>query len=656
MGIKFASLSILTVVLLIGRESRADELDDYKKKAEEYYNTMIPAYREIGEKSKIIAGNLIDYAIYGSMNEVNAAFNYTFDRVFYSYKKLDGCFASHDAIAKVLLDTISKEPLNESERQAYWKSNYGYNQLETFSSAVNSMQSIYSECIGDLQRVREFINVMKTHQREKLKICENVQKNLPYDRLVTLLPPDRTPMSRLRNNWYSFVPLLSISGSLPTSGCPQSILTANCYSSKYITWEAIRNQDAADRSYQNYKNYYPELAAASYLSFLAIMNGYEVGTPTDMQPDSNLAAVNIPRRPGSLSHMGEASLIANLVYVALLYADSEQQKNRVKKINEWIDTKEAEFDEAIASSYISEEQFEADKARACSEKAGSFDQSIIELLANFDSVQQEDKLNKYLTQFDKIQSWYGTLFLHFVDNKLLDEIAKNRLLSLRDQHYAALNAAKVKADFAMTQQSIDGIQQEVARTRCAPDSNTASIARGLKKLVDRYQMFCNSALQLYGFRTVKIPYSSNSESEGKVRCYYEGFDEVVKSIRVNEAPEGFGSSIQALGKSGELLFSLSNVSSASQDSVARLHPQFYCSVVGPGAFGTEAANRLASGIYSMSSDIGLGTPEADISEMKSRVRQKADLIRSKVQRCNALLPEFKRVALPESNSCQLSGG
>ncbi|HYX32618.1 MAG TPA: hypothetical protein VE954_05860 [Oligoflexus sp.] len=652
---KIASLAVLVTAILSVRVANADELDVFKKRAEAYYDTMIPAYREIGDKSKIVAGNLIDYSIFGSMNEVNAAFQYTFDRNYYSYKKLEGCFASHDAIAKVLLDAIGKEPSGEKERHDYWKANYGYGQLETFSTALNSVQSIYSQCIGDLQRVREFINVMKNHQREKLKVCENVQKSLPYDKLVKLLPLDRTPMSRLRHTWYSAVPLHNISGSILSGGCPDSVVTANCYASKYITWEAVRNQDAADHSYQNYKSHYPELAAASYLTFLAIMNGYEVGTPTDNQADSDLAGARIPRRPGSLSHMGEANLIANLVYVGLLYAQSEQHKKRVEKLNDWLDSKEAELNEAIASSYISEEEFETQKANSCAEKAGSFDQAIIDLLVYFDATQQSDKLNLYSTQFDKIQNWYSSLFLYFVDNQLVDEIAKNRLLSLRDQHYAGLNAAKVKADFAMTQQAIDGVQQEVARTRCAPDSNMASIARNLKKLVGRYQMFCDNALQLYGLRSGKIPYSSSAE-EGKVRCYYQGFDEVVKSIRIGEEANGHGSTVQAMGKSGELLFSLQNVSSTTQDSVVRFHPQFYCSVVGPGSFGTDAKNRLQPGIYSMNSDIGLGTPETDISEMKNRVRQKADLIRSKVQRCNVLLPEYKRLALPESNSCQLSGG
>lgn len=646
---------MLAATLTMGSLAKADELDDFKRRAEVYYDTMIPAYRQIGEKSQIVASNLIDYSILGSMNEVNAAFDYTFDRTYYSFKKLESCFASHDAAAKVLLDSIGREPANANDRQEYWKTNYGYNQLETFSTAMNSVQSIYSQCIGDLQRVREFISVMKSHQREKLKICENVQKNLPYDKLVKLLPLDRTPMSRLRNNWYSAVPLHKISGSILSEGCPpDSIVTANCYSSRYITWEAVRNQDTADRSYQNYKSHYPELAAASYLTFLAIMNGYEVGTPTDKQADSGLP-VSYWRRPGSLSHMGEANLIANLVYVGLLYAQTEQHKKRVDQLNDWLDSKEAELNDAIASSYISQEQFEARKARVCSEKAGSFDEAVMALLSSFDTIKQEDKLNLYLTQFEKVQNWYGALFLYFVDNNLVDAIAKNKLLALRDQHYAALNASKVKADFAMTRQSIDGIQQEIARTRCTADGNTASIARNLRKLVNRFQMFCDNTMQLYGLRTVKIPFASGT-MDGKVRCYYQGLDDELKSIRISDVPGGSGSTIQAMSMTGQTLFSISNVSSNSQDSVVRLHPQFYCATVGSGSFGTDAGNRLQPGVYSMSPDVGLGTPVNEISEMKKQVSQKSELIRSKVQRCNAFLPDSRKVPAPDLNSCQLSGG
>ncbi len=652
-NVRSKAYALLSTALIYPCIARADELDDFKKRAQNYYDTMIPAYTEIGRKSHVIAENLIDYSIYGSQNEVNAAFEYSFEQIFYSYKKLESCFKSHDAVASIFVDALKKEPVDAKARFEYWKSNYGYDQLDSFSAAMNSMQNIQSQCLGDLQKIRRFISVMKSHQREKFKICETVKKNLPYERLRTLLPPDRTPLGRLSHTWYSTLPLVKVTGSVLGGGCPVSVVTASCYSSKYFTWEAVRNQYQADQSYENFRSHYPELAAATYLSFLSYMNGFELGTGSQNPGGDKPSSVP---GSGSLSNTGGANLIANLVWLGLLYGEAEEYKKRVDKINKWVKAKEAELDAVVASSYISEEEFESKKSNSCATAAGDYDQALVELLNFFDTPGQEEKLDSYLAQVDKIQNWYGALFLYFVENGLVDELAKNKLLSLRDQHYAALNASKVKADFAITQQSIDGIQQEIARTRCSSDSDPSVTSRGLKKLVNRFQLFCDNALQVYGSRTDKIQLGSSTDSDKKARCYYQGFDEAVKSIRIKRDGSGFTSTIEAIGTAGDILFTVDHVSSLTQDSVTRLQPQFYCSAIGSGTFGTEAGDILSPGEYSMSPDIGLGSPLSDISGMKIKIKDKAALIRSKVSRCNSVLPDFRRVPLPDLNSCQQSGG
>lgn len=649
MASKFKTAVYFFIMAALPKPVQADELDKFKEDASRYYDQLITDYKDIGEKSKALADQIIDSTVQSSMLTVDGAFEYTFDRVYGSYQKVQGCLSRHRTLASPLMDFMASEPTDPVLRQAYWIKNYDASRINAFSSVMNQIQFTYGDCIGDTQKIRDFISIMKSYKDQDLNICRSVEKNLQYKSLTDHLPLDRVAIGRLKDDWWRYVPTVTITGSTPPSGCPAGSIVSNCYSKGYVTIEAARNQSSIENSYARLKAYYPELAASTYLSFLAMMNGYEVGTPA--QPGGSSDIPILPKKPDSVSHMGEANLIANLVWVAASYIQTEQHLKRVRDLNSWLSKKEAELDATIKSSVITETEFSEKKKQRCQDQAGLIDERVGEVLAFLSSNESEVAISSYLSEVSTIQSWYNSIFLTFFDNGVFDQIAKDEVIRLRNETYKRLNAAKVEADFASTRQAIDSVQQDIARERCVTGGSTSTTARNLKRLVNRYNSFCENALSLYAYSTEKIQLQGSTE--GKVRCFNDGFDEAVKSIRViNDA--GHTSRIQAFDGNGANVFTISNVSSISQDSVRRLHPTFYCAIIGPGDFGTQENNRLKEGIYQLAADEGLGTPASSITDLKQRISQKAGLIRTKISRCNSTL-NVSKVELPDLNSCRISG-
>jgi hypothetical protein len=637
------------LALVVSNSAIADELDKFKDDASRYYDQLTADYKVIGEKSKTLAEDIIDSTIQASILNVDGAFEYTFDRVYGSYQKVQGCLTRHRALANPLIDFISTEPSAEAERQDYWVRNYDASRVNVFSSAMSQIQFTYGDCLGDIQRIRDFIYIMKSYKDQNLNICQSLEKNLEYKSLTDHLPLDYTAIGRLKNDWWRYVPAVTITGSIPQAGCSDAI-APGCYSKGYVSIEAARNQTSVENSYAVLKAYYPELAAASYLSFLALMNGYSVGTPEN--PGSSSGLPILPKQPDSISHMGEANLVANLVWLAGTYIQTQEIIRRVNDINQWIARKEAELRATINSSIISEAQFSEMKKSRCQEQAGFIDERVTEVLTFLSSASTEESIGSYLSEVIAIQTWYNSLFLTFLDRGIFDQIAKDEVIRQRNEIYKRLNAAKMEADFASTRQAIDSTQQDIARERCVAGSSNSTTVRNLTRLVNRYNSFCENALSLYGYATEKIPLQGTDE--GKVRCIYDGFDEAVKSISITN-DSGNSSRVQAFDAQGNLIFTIGNVSSRTQDSERRLQNSFYCAVVGPGEFGTLESNRLKEGSYQLANDESLGIAAASMTQMKEHVKHKAELIRNKISRCNSTLNVIKKIELPESNSCRIYG-
>lgn len=658
------------LMLLSSKKIVADELDDFKRDAQQYYDEMKAGYQIIGINSHILAEKSVGYAIQASLFDISSSFNYTFESMFYSFDKVNLCLQRQYAVAASLDDFIKDEPTDPKAREQYWVSSYGLDVVSNFTNALNTVESNYANCANESQIMMDMIKSIAKYKTKKIGICERVKENLDYSAISSELPIEPRVALRLKKDWFKYVPLLTVENSIIGEGCPQVSATKNCFSTGDITWNAIRSHESIDNSMKLLESYYPELVVAgfqAYQSYIRVMNGLSMGMPVDKKKDDDVPGHDPDPKPSpvvpfdlgswkgndTIQHMGGINIVANLVWIAYTIAKTDENNRKIDRLKQWIKTQESELDAVISASYIQKNEFEKLRDDKCLETVGEFEEKVNEIFTAYRSEDEVKKLSNYFIDVRRLQTWFDGLFLALSAKGVLDASIQNRMTQQRLDLFANLNTAKVNGEVGRSLNEVDRSQEETAKTRCVADDSSGKVVRDLKRFVNRYKISCNDAATVFSLQSDAISIGTGPDY---ARCIYQGLGTEPTDVVISNGDEENTSNVSVVGSDGREIFRLDSIKGddASESKGQRLG--IVCRATGSATFGTTSSNRLKPGKYALKPSSAYGISNEMANQMRLEIRRKGELIKTKIQRCNRTLGLVKPIPVPSGTTCEIIGG
>lgn len=622
--------------------AQADEIDKIKNKVKAFYEEVIPKYHKIAENSHLAAKKEIegqDSAVIGS---IDRAFMRSITNYFSAYQGVDTCLDNGSELYGAIIDRKQQEPADPAARAAFRKSFYDYEAMTHTFDLVNAYQRNYAACHQPLVNAESSLQALDQLKSLKIDLCK-ITKTRNVEAYNNVLRTNQIPaqsMSKLDAKFFLSWPSITLTigqrldcvASLdgdkekkdekadPTK--PKDDESKTC---TYGSLEAENNNRAATDGWAQVRAGSPFLVAAAF---------YYVSINTTLWGTSAL--------PTGAAQGWAAVVVVAVQLIEAAYVNYEN-KQRVEKINDYIDQKEREIRAIRENEFISFSQFENLRDGMCPKTQTDFNTLVASRLAPVDTAEGLRKILDYRKVSDEISLWFGELFNFLVKERsgaFITEAIANELEAKKNEFYSSIYDAKASQNLAAEINKINSVQATISEFRCS-GLNTRDKFLLKKAIRTRMQQFKDTCdLQVRSFAPITAPLVLASESSSTIVCADERLDSPLATLEI--VPEAEGARLLVKGEGQQLIGEVTGVTPANITEKAGSIVGLRCQLTGAVEMGTDL--RFKSSVYNfgpapMTEGLGLDRQKsllATLLDAQKRIHRKATICKRQLQESDPL--------------------
>jgi hypothetical protein len=325
-------------------------------------------------------------------------------------------------------------------------------------------------------------------------------------------------------------------------------------------------------------------------------------------------------------------LLISGVHAIMLWRDTEA-------LEDLIDDKEEELRDVVASSLITEEEFDEMIETRCPRWQAEVQRRFDTMIFLVDAPTHIDNIDQFFTLSDRLHGWYNELLLWATTpgpngQRFITELARQELLAQKSAFDQRIFGARADQEVAAVRNELTAIKGAVTLLGCSNLGTTErrNRKRQINVAASRFNAACSSVTSAIAVQPDQPVAFADAAAERTVTCSYKGFRNGITSLEIRNG-SGSASNMTLKSATGAVIAQLSNVSSETDFGQTGL-PGFSCSSSLGGEFGTTAATRLAEATYPMRlQDNIFGLDESDASGLRSTIQTLDSQFRLKQSVC-----------------------